>query len=58
VRLVVRLKSLSDCAYDLMYHHKLQDFVYVLLRGILLANQGNGSKRRFIYLEQAQKIIP
>jgi len=56
MRLVVRLKSLSDYAYDLMYH-KLQGFVYVLLRGILLANEGNGSKRRFIYLEQAQQIV-
>jgi len=56
MRLVVRLKSLSDYAYDLMYH-KLQGFVYVLLRGISLANEGNGGKRRFIYLEQTQKII-
>jgi hypothetical protein len=43
-RFVVRLKSLSDYAYDLIYHHNLQGFVYVLLRVILFVNQGNGSK--------------
>jgi hypothetical protein len=31
--------------------------LYVPSKGILLANKGNGSKKRFIYLEQAQKII-
>ena len=33
MRLLVELRALGDCAYDLMYFHKLQGFLYGLLRG-------------------------
>jgi len=33
VRLLIELESSKDCAYDLKYHHKLQGFIYSLLRG-------------------------
>lgn len=32
-RLILELESLTDCAYDLRYHSKLQGFVYSLLKG-------------------------
>lgn len=32
MRLLVELSALCDCVYDLMYHHKLQGFLYDLLR--------------------------
>jgi len=33
MRVLVELRALCDCVYDLMYHHKLQGFLYDLLRG-------------------------
>jgi len=33
MRLLVELRALCDCVYDLMYHHKLQGFLYRLLAG-------------------------
>jgi len=33
MRLLVELKALSNCVYDLRYHHKLQGFLYTLLAG-------------------------
>ncbi len=33
MRVLVELKAKADCVYDLMYHHKLQGFIYELLRG-------------------------
>jgi len=32
MRLLIELRALCDCVYDLMYHHKLQGFLYDLLR--------------------------
>jgi len=32
MRIFLRLRSLKDCAYDLKYFHKLQGFVYSLIR--------------------------
>ena len=32
MRVLVELKAMCDCVYDLMYHHKLQGFLYDLLR--------------------------
>ena len=32
MRVLVELRALCDCVYDLMYHHKLQGFLYDLLR--------------------------
>jgi CRISPR-associated endoribonuclease Cas6 len=32
MRLLVKLRTLSDCVYDLRYHHKLQGFLYSLLK--------------------------
>jgi len=31
MRLLIELKALNDCVYDLRYHHKLQGFLYGLL---------------------------
>src|ERR1035437_5524721 len=33
MRVLVELRALSNCVYDLMYHHKLQGFLYGLLAG-------------------------
>ena len=33
MRVLVELRALCDCVYDLMYHHKLQGFLYRLLAG-------------------------
>ncbi len=33
MRVLVELKAMSNCVYDLMYHHKLQGFLYSLLAG-------------------------
>lgn len=33
MRLLIRLKVLKDFAYDLAYYHKLQGFIYGLIRG-------------------------
>ena len=33
MRVLVRLKALRSCAYDLRYHHKLQGFIYGTLKG-------------------------
>jgi len=33
MRLLIELESSKDCVYDLKYHHKLQGFIYSLLRG-------------------------
>jgi CRISPR-associated endoribonuclease Cas6 len=33
MRVLVELGAVCDCVYDLMYHHKLQGFLYDLLRG-------------------------
>ena len=33
MRVLVELKAKANCVYDLMYHHKLQGFLYDLLRG-------------------------
>jgi len=33
VRLLVEFGALGDCVYDLRYHHKLQGFLYGLLKG-------------------------
>jgi CRISPR-associated endoribonuclease Cas6 len=32
MRLLVEFRALSDCVYDLSYHHKLQGFLYGLLK--------------------------
>jgi len=32
MRALVELRALCDCVYDLMYHHKLQGFLYDLLK--------------------------
>jgi len=32
MRLLIELRALCNCVYDLMYHHKLQGFLYALLR--------------------------
>ncbi|PJB22391.1 MAG: CRISPR-associated protein Cas6, partial [Euryarchaeota archaeon CG_4_9_14_3_um_filter_38_12] len=32
MRIIVRLQSLADSAYDMKYYHKLQGFVYSLLK--------------------------
>jgi CRISPR-associated endoribonuclease Cas6 len=32
MRLLVELRALRNCVYDLMYHHKLQGFLYGLLK--------------------------
>jgi len=32
MRLLVELRALCDCVYDLMYYHKLQGFLYDLLK--------------------------
>ena len=33
MRVLVELRAKASCVYDLMYHHKLQGFLYDLLRG-------------------------
>jgi CRISPR-associated endoribonuclease Cas6 len=33
VRVLVELRASCDCVYDLKYHHKLQGFLYSLLKG-------------------------
>ena len=33
MRLLVEFRALRDCVYDLKYHHKLQGFLYSLLKG-------------------------
>lgn len=33
MRFLIQLRSLKDCSYDLKYFHKLQGFVYSLLKG-------------------------
>lgn len=33
MRLLIELEGLQDCAYDLRYYHKLQGFLYGLLKG-------------------------
>ncbi len=33
MRVLVELKAEANCIYDLMYHHKLQGFIYEQLRG-------------------------
>ena len=33
MRVLIRLKALRSCAYDLRYHHKLQGFIYGALKG-------------------------
>lgn len=32
MRLLIKLEGLTDYAYDINYHHKLQGFIYNLLR--------------------------
>jgi len=32
MRILIRVKALNDCARDIKYHHKLQGFIYNLLR--------------------------
>jgi len=32
MRLLIKIKSIKDCEYDLKYYHKLQGFIYSLLR--------------------------
>jgi len=38
MRVLVELRSLCSCVYDLMYHHKLQGFLYGLLAGSAYAD--------------------
>lgn len=44
MRLLIKLQASKDCAYDLRYYHKLQGFIYGLLRntpyGILHDKKG------------------
>jgi CRISPR-associated endoribonuclease Cas6 len=37
MRVLVELRALCSCVYDLMYHHKLQGFLYRLLEGSVYA---------------------
>ena len=37
MRLLLKLRSLKNQAYDLKYHHKFQEFIYSLLEGALYA---------------------
>ena len=38
MRVLVELQALCNCVYDLMYHHKLQGFLYSLLAGSAYAD--------------------
>ncbi len=38
MRVLVELRAMSNCVYDLMYHHKLQGFLYRLLAGSAYAD--------------------
>lgn len=47
MRLLIRLESLKDCAYDIAYYPKMQGFVYSLLRGTDYASLHDGQSYKF-----------
>jgi CRISPR-associated endoribonuclease Cas6 len=47
MRLLVELRALRDCVYDLMYHHKLQGFLYGLLKGSVYQDLHNKKGYKF-----------
>ena len=47
MRLLIKLKSLKDCAYDIAYYPKMQGFVYSLLRGTDYANLHDSKAYKF-----------
>jgi len=38
MRFLIELQAVKDCAYDMKYHHKLQGFIYNLLKGTVYSN--------------------
>jgi len=38
MRVLVKLRAAKDCSLDMLYHHKLQGFVYSQLRGTEFAS--------------------
>lgn len=47
MRLLIELEALSDCIYDLKYHHKLQGFLYGLLKGSVYRDLHDGRSYKF-----------
>lgn len=47
MRVLVELRALSNCVYELMYHHKLQGFLYGLLVGSKYAGLHNRRGYKF-----------
>jgi CRISPR-associated endoribonuclease Cas6 len=47
MRVLVELKALCDCVYDLRYHHKLQGFLYDLLKDSLYGDLHNRRGYKF-----------
>jgi len=48
MRLLVELRALSDCVYDLMYYHKLQGFLYSLLEDSPYRDLHDGRGYKFV----------
>ena len=47
MRLLIELRGLADCVYDLRYYHKLQGFLYGLLEGTPYAGLHDGLGYKF-----------
>jgi CRISPR-associated endoribonuclease Cas6 len=47
MRLLVELKGLKNCVYDVMYYHKLQGFIYGLLEDTSYRDLHNGRGYKF-----------
>jgi len=47
MRLLVELRALCDCVYDLMYYHRLQGFLYGLLKGSAYGGLHDGRGYKF-----------
>ena len=47
MRLLVKVRALCDSIYDLMYHHKLQGFLYGLLKGTAYRDLHNSRGYKF-----------
>lgn len=47
MRVLVELRALCDCVYDLRYHHKLQGFLYGLLKDSAYCDLHNKRSYKF-----------
>jgi CRISPR/Cas system endoribonuclease Cas6 (RAMP superfamily) len=51
MRVLVELMAMCDCVYDLMYHHKLQGFLYRLLAGSAYTGLHDRRGYKILFLE-------